>query len=371
MDTDGPSDRAEALYIRSVAAWRRIGSGPGLAQALYELGRARLRLHDPSAEEDVRAALEVWERCGAEGRYGRSLSLDQLGVLRHKAGDNEGALEAYHRALAGFTALGEQEGVARALNHIGVSQNRLGRYEAAEGALTRAMALYKALGDLRSEAQVLVNAARIHFHRGRHREVRRMCERGLEAFLSLGDVRSVAQTLNNLGQLAEYLQRYDEGLARFREAKELFTRVGDTAEELNAEAGIGSTLLGLGRVTEALEVVAAGLERIRVLRDPMVEAHLLVVLGDVHVARRRYAEARLQYRNARELAGGGVSRLDEGLAWDRLGDLYSREGCANEADEHWEQAVRILAAVPTPHCSSIRMKLEISAFLRTGSGIAL
>jgi predicted negative regulator of RcsB-dependent stress response len=106
--------------------------------------------------------------------------------------------------------------------------------------------------------------------------------------------------------------------------------------------------------------MGSALERVRPLDEPLIESQLLLVLGDVHVAEHRLPEARLAYRNARELAAQRASKLYEGLAWDRLGDLFGREGRVGEAQECWSQAVDLLRDAQARTAATIDIKLGTS-----------
>lgn len=359
LDTDGPWDRAEALYVRAVEAWRSLGGGPGLVRALYELGRVRWRTHDlPGAVEATRAALAEADRCGdAHGRY---LALDQLGLVRQRAGDDEGALSEYRRALGGFRRLGEQRGVAQVYNHIGISQRILGRHDEADTSLTIAYSLYRALGDAHSEAKVRLNLAQHLYQRGYHRDALSVCVRGLGLFRESGDGLALAQALHITGLVLNYRERYGDALAALTEARELLRTFDDALLRAVVAEETGTALVGLGRAGEARGAVEPALESLRGRGCSVVEAQLLRVLGDIHAAEERLPEARLHLRSSRELARRGASWLDEGRACDRLGDLSAREGRGDEARGFWRQALVLLEGEPNPYTVSVRIKLELS-----------
>ncbi|GAA0989374.1 BTAD domain-containing putative transcriptional regulator [Nocardiopsis tropica] len=358
LDKYGPWDGAEALYLGAVEAWRWIGRGPGLGRALYELGRVRWRLRDlPAAVEDIRAALAESERRG--DRTGHAWAMDQLGLIRQRSGDDRGALAEYREALTEFRALGDDRGVAQVFNHMGISQSILGQYEASEASLTTSVALHRLLGDINSAAQVQMNLSRGLYLNGYHRDVRRACERGLAVFKQTGDDRSVAKVMQGMGLVAEYKHQYEEALDCFTEARRLLRSREDEAEIIEADAGLAAALLGLGRHDEADALLESALRRVRALGVPELEARLLLVQGDARVEDRRFSEARLCYRNARELARRGGERSYEARAHDLLGDLLRREGRESEALEHWNRAITLLKGVQNPHLGSIRIKVEM------------
>lgn len=362
LDTDGPWGRAGALLAGSVEYWRPLGRPRELGHALYELARVRWRLHDlPAARDGVLEALAVWKRSG--DRHGCAVARDQLGLFLSQSGDNEGALTEYRRALAGFRGLGEVSGSARVLNHMGTSLYLLGRYEAAAHVFREAIAGYRSLADRSGEAGAQSNYANILYEHGYYREAEELVTASLAAFRELGDRQREAEMLNNLGQLAAYKQDHRTALDHYQQVSDVFRELGDTPRLVEACTGAGDSLLELGHAAAAraeLEAAAG----VRPLCDPVVEARLELALGAVSVAQESLAEARLHYRNARELARSGVSRADEWRAAERLGDVCAREGRMEESVENWLCSAEILEGFNNPYADIVRMKAEMSGLSR-------
>lgn len=359
VESNGPWDRAERLFVGAVGAWRELGDPMGLADGLYELARMRLNLRDPqSAEEGFRDTIDVWARSGGENEIPHAR--DQLAVIRAGRGDHTGAIAEYKAALGEFQRLRNQRGIAKVYNHMAMSQLDLGQPELADLSYTAARSLYQALGDRQLEATVTINLIELRFAEGRHRDVRVMSERCLRVFQEHGDVSGVARARLIIGLLENYLGRHKQALDSCLAAWRAFWVTGDERSMVSCTAGIGTALLGLGRTDEAQRALEKGLQRARDNEPPLSEAALLRGLGDVRAAQKRYSEARWSYVGSRRAAVRHASALNEGLAYDRLGDLNSAEGDRGQALAHWQQAAAILAPVPSPYLAEVLLKIRIA-----------
>lgn len=359
LESNGPWDRAERLFGGAVEAWRRLGDPAGLADGLYERALMRLNLRDTEgAEEGFRDTIDVWARNGGENEIPHAR--DQLAMIRAHRGDHFGAIAEFKATLGEFQRLRNERGIAKVYNHMAMSQLDLGKPELADLSYTTARSLYQALGDSQLEATVTINLIELRFAEGRHRDVRAMSERCLRVFQEHGDVSGVARARLIAGLLENYLGRHQQALDRFQAARRAFWATRDEQSMTYCAAGIGTALLGLGRIDEAQKTLEEALERARTNSPPLQEATLLRGLGDVRAAQKRYSAARWNYVGSRREAVRHALALDEGLAYDRLGDLNSGEGDTAQALAHWQQAALILAPVPSPHLAEVLLKIRIA-----------
>ncbi|WP_393916100.1 AfsR/SARP family transcriptional regulator [Halostreptopolyspora alba] len=360
FDTDGPWERAERHFAACLRLWRGLDHGPGIALAAYELGRAQRRQRNlAEAAGNARIALGEWERHGDV--HGQACAHDLLGLVWFMTNRNSEALEEYRTALDLRRWVNDQGGAAHALDHIGMCQLQLGDYDAAESAFTDALALHRGLDNRYAEATTLGNFAELVFNRGYHRDAKRMCEQALSIFEELGDTRCVALALNNLGILADYKEDHHEALGYFQRAHQLLWRIGDENQAINAHTGIGTTQLALGHPERARDTLQRSLELVRPLEDPESESQIMLALGDTRVSLRQPREAMRCYRDAREQARrGGVSSMNEALAHERIGDLYTRHGQPSVALAHWNRALGIFDRLRVQRAETSRIKIEVS-----------
>lgn len=359
LDIGGPWDGAERYLMRAVDAWQEIDESHGLAHALYELGSVRRRLASlESANDLLESAVAFWEREGDDP--GVAYARIQLGSVRYAEGDHAGALWFHRAALTAFRAAGDRWGEAQALNHMGRIHHENGDQDTAWSHFMGSVSLSGVSGDRYLEASALKGAAQVSFERGRHREARQMCLRALEIFEELGNRFQAAKTNQNLGIIAHYRLRYEQAHAYFLTSREKFLSMGAAPDVLNNDCGLARTLLALGRVKEAEELLESTLHRVRTVGAVDLAPQVLNLLGDVYAARRRPALARMQYRAARTKAREVSSVLDEGLAWNRLGDLCRSEGDMVAAQADWRRSVELLQSIKSHHLHAILLKLESS-----------
>ncbi|MEU3017059.1 BTAD domain-containing putative transcriptional regulator [Nocardiopsis sp. NPDC007018] len=358
LDNAGPWDRAERFLEDAVGAWRDLDSVAGLAHALYELGCVRNNLTDAEAVDDLEAAIAFWGRAGND--LGVAYARARLGRLRAQESSPVEAMGHYLFSLSEFRRLGDPSGQIRVLTHIGSLHNEAGDFDAARAAYAQALPLCRTLGDRRMEAAALMGAARTSFEPGYHRKARESCEQALDIFRSLGDLFGATQALHNLGMIAYYLDRQEEALEYCLAAREGFRSMGATPAELNNESALCLSLVALGRAGEAERILESALHRLRTLGIASLVPQILNVLGDALVAQGRLSSARMRYQAAREEARATASPLDEGLAWNRLGDLRRLEGDEETARTYWRHAIQLLEPLRTRHLPPIILKLEAS-----------
>ena len=92
--------RYHDVVRKAAQGYRKDTEGPWAAQALYLLGRARLRLGEPAA---ARAALEEAETLSQDEQLRLGVQL-HVGAALLSTGDREGGLERLNRALQGLTS---------------------------------------------------------------------------------------------------------------------------------------------------------------------------------------------------------------------------------------------------------------------------
>ncbi len=360
LDGCGPWDRAERALDLAVEAWRGLGAEEGVAHALYERGCMRERLFDlGGARKDIDSAKARWEAVG--DTRGAAYAHDRLGTVYAVAREYGKAMREHRASLLGFQGTGDRWGRAQVFNHIGVVLRRTGDLEGATRMFAITASLSEELGDDRTRAQAMLNDAGALLHLGFHREARIHCEESRRLFEESGDRMNAALARNNHGMVLNYLQRYRDALECFMEARERYRVLGYGLGELRADTGSAEALLGLGRVAEAQRAVEDALPRARgpLLGD--LEPVLFNLLGDVHLERRRFSMARLQYQNARQLARARGNPVTEGLACDHLGDLCVQEGDIGRARKFWQEALQMLEPLKVYQVDMIRVKLDGSA----------
>ncbi|SIO84156.1 transcriptional regulator, SARP family [Nocardiopsis sp. JB363] len=363
LETNGPWDRAEKLFVDAVEAWRGLRDPLGTADALYELAVMRLKLMDRGeVEELLGRAIALWEECGR--RQNIPYARDQVGLLHADQDDHLRAISEYRASLDEFQALGDQRGIAKVYNHLALSQSETGRHHRASSHFLVSKQLYQALGDEHMAARVAMNLFQMRFGEGRHREARAMNERCMWVFRAHGDALGIASTQHNRGLLESYLGRYGDAYDSFQSAQRGFWSAGDVTGMIRSKVGVGTALLGLGRISEAERTLLNGLELAETHDLALPRSPLLRALGDVRSAQQRRSEAEVMYQEARGVAARTGAHQNEGMCCSRLGDLSSLKGDSEKALSYWAAAVRHLERKPTPYLEQVRSKIKWFQYVR-------
>ncbi|MCB9134533.1 MAG: helix-turn-helix domain-containing protein [Anaerolineales bacterium] len=115
-------------------------------------------------------------------------------------------------------------------------------------------------GKLRThENAILSNMATAFMEREAWAEAEQVYQEALQGNEALGDLYAKAAVLHNLGVLGVHRKTIEEGLKYFEQASELERLVGDVEGLLSTEAARASTMLMLGKVPEAREVLEQAL----------------------------------------------------------------------------------------------------------------
>ncbi len=202
----------------AVAAATQAGSPSAIAQALNVVAI----VHQTGGDLD-RAELMYREARGTAESIGDSEALamiDQnLGTVASIRGNVREALEAFHRSLAGYKALGLRDQAATVLNNIGLAHTDLGELDRAEAAYTEAAQAFGEEHDHPNELNVALNQVQLCIATGRFDEGQERVERLLsltgeiapswrgEVFRHVG---VIARERGDYVRAAEYLGRASE-----------------------------------------------------------------------------------------------------------------------------------------------------------------
>lgn len=203
-------------------------------------------------EEAVELSLGAARRSG--NRWAEAITLFDTGALRRDLGRLDEALVAYEGARAGYTASGDEHGLAALLLLEGIIHRNLGDWERAAQLLGDGVVRLGAVGDRRLAAQSRRSLAVVRSGQGRHGEAIPLFQEALAEFQSLGDRRAEAYAWRNLAQAQ---LEYGEPAA----SAHSFSRSLEMTQRLRDQRGEARALQGLGRVSAAEGAAAVALRR--------------------------------------------------------------------------------------------------------------
>lgn len=150
---------------------------------------------------------------------------------------------------------------------------RLGRAEEAEEAARRALASFTARGDEFSAARAMVNLGVVRRVRGDSADALAWFDRARPAFASHSLAAGTLDT--NAAEALLDLDRFDEAAAAFERARDLFEQGGHALGTAIAESNLADVFSRLGRIDEATLLFERARERFAVCDAPADAARLL------------------------------------------------------------------------------------------------
>jgi tetratricopeptide (TPR) repeat protein len=373
--------RAQEAYEQALVIHRELGVRRGEALTLNLLGRLFSRQSDEQqAVAYYRQALRIWQESGDQ--YNQAIVLNNIGVARHEAANRRnwkaiwsGLTFAPQTTPDSDTSLLEAEEESQA----GGEDEKAAVLEAGQQALDAygaALDIRRDLGrpdDRERAAKLLMAMAEVYRLMERHAQAQDSYAQALDIWETLGDQVMQVQTWINIGQFhaaqedqPQALDAYDrawtilEVLGQHPEMPGLLNTLGEAYEQSAPERAIAcyTRSFGIGMEEAALDthplyrieyidpqramtLASEALERSRARDQPIDEAWLLNVIGDLHKPAERYAQALAYYNQALARSRKLGDRQLEAQALQNLASVHSSMGETERALERYTQSAAI------------------------------
>lgn len=211
---------------RAIAKARARGSLFLLARAclkegwaLRNLGRTEAALAD--FEESKRISLQMGDAAG-QG----SANLD-IAVILHDRGDLAASRDTYQKALAVFSAAGNEKGKMRVLNDLAMILGEQGDLAAAQSLFDKARTISEETQDQAATVAILGNLAEVSYLGGDLGKARAMRELAMEIARRMGDRDDVALSMESVGEVLCDQGDLPGAMSRYVEALSILRDVGD------------------------------------------------------------------------------------------------------------------------------------------------
>ncbi len=252
----------EQALAEAVAAGNAIdemSACTNLAAVLNELGLL------PEAEARLRRAHGLSKAAGRRPSDAAVLNLGNVLADQGRAAD---ALACYEDSRAYCRTVGARDGEAVAHVNIGAVRLRVGDFEGAEEALQRCVDICREIGSRRVLGYGLAALAELDYLRGDLPKARRLFDEALALRRALDNRHATASTLFSLALLDLAEDRFEDARARLDEAETLAKSVGDP--NIAALVAIHRARLPGGDLDAARRAFDEARPRLR--RGPLVEA---------------------------------------------------------------------------------------------------
>jgi tetratricopeptide (TPR) repeat protein len=194
--------------------------------------------------------LEMWRETG--DKSGEGTALNNIGESLWKMGDLAGARRWLEQAVALFRGIGSRRGTAFSLFNLGFVLLDQGELAEAQQKQEESLALSRAIGDLSLAAVALQGLGQTQMARGELAAARRSFEEALRIRIGHSERGRAAETTLAVAALELEERRLLEAEASARVAIQEFALQKAPHYEALAQAVLGRTLVGAGKVGEAL-----------------------------------------------------------------------------------------------------------------------
>jgi predicted ATPase/class 3 adenylate cyclase len=283
-------------------------------------------------------------RARAAGDQANQLALAE-GTFAFQLGEYGAALELLNLAIAGFSAAGDEIGVARATDVLGRLAAYRGEGETARFLFERAVTQFRRAGDEASVASVLRALGRLARYRGHYDASAQYIEDALAASARAQSDHELAETLHDLGRLANRRAEYDKAAELLQRALTQYREIGDEQGAANALYGLARAFLGNGDVATGTNLLRSAVERFRALGDlhgggwPLgALARALLDQDDVETAETLFDEA---YRTGERLDSDPIRMM----ALVGLADVSARRRDSAAAHGYLARARQLATAI--------------------------
>lgn len=314
--------RHEEALAAGEAALKLAGSN-GLLPALIAQNQGLIYHRQGRFDE----ALEAYSRAAAiYGELGETLrqgqALNNQGVVLHSLGRGAEAVEAFAQAEAAFAAGGASLLAAQARSNQGAARLLLGHYQQALADFEAARQALEGL-DRAEMATLLLDTATAYLALNLYPEALNSCEQALAAFRHADRPYEIGQALLRRAAALQGLRRLAEAEGALEEAAARFTALGNAPWEAVVRLEQAGLWQRTGQYAQARQAAATTLSVCQAhgMVIQQVYAHLrLAVLADsldsaeehLQAARRQADELGVPTLRYRALAGLGALRRRQG-----------------------------------------------------------
>jgi class 3 adenylate cyclase/tetratricopeptide (TPR) repeat protein len=277
----GDYPAAYAAGQRALEWAEAAGDQRRLAEAHERYGAVLFRMSNcAEAKAHFEKGLELARAAG--DRRLEASTLIWLGSVAGNGGDTHACRILCEEALILLREMGDILLEATALRNLGAAFQVESDYVAAEAAYQQALQLFRRAGERRLEGWALRDLGELALGLGDYQAAHFSLEEALRVARKLGDHLDERASLLLSGYLAFYQRRY---LA----AQAIFQKILDSAHErvigrANALEGLGVTLMGLGRPSDASAAFHQALDLFRDLGWPNSAAGVEAELAGVFLA---------------------------------------------------------------------------------------
>lgn len=271
-----------------------------------------------------------------------AVEANRSGMRQFSLGNLSAAQAGFERALGLNRSIDNRHGALVNLSNLGALRLRAGDPDGALAYFQQGLGVAGDLMDQGTEADLLINVGLAHDAKGEHAKARSSYLSARELAGKTKNSRALRSALGRLGRLELSLQNWDDAEAYLREAYRLDKAAGEERGMALRESDLAMVALHNGRPKEAAGLLASALNRHRRLEEPAGVALDLQRLARLHLSAGELAPAEAYAERAflAHRSGGNPG----GAVFDLLllSRIYHEQGNDMRAREKLDQARGLL-----------------------------
>ncbi len=274
-------------------------------------------------------------------RRGEASALVGLAHVYRDAGQYDGAMLRYEKALRIYEELDHLRKKTEVMNHLGLMHKILGEYNEALALHKTALALARASGDQRGEARSLSGEGSVYLDMGEFEKAEQSYKQALELNRASDGAIGEGYALDRLGTVYQHWGRLDKARECFKKSLAIRRRIKHTKGQAESLNHLGELCRIQERYEEAREYSQQSLELARKIKSVKDQASALNSLGRVNRAQREFGRALEYHWQSREIMRNAGYVKGEIEALNGMGRAYTSLGQTDKALDAYREAIKL------------------------------
>ncbi|HNB52022.1 MAG TPA: tetratricopeptide repeat protein, partial [Anaerolineales bacterium] len=307
LDENEPNTEAAKIYLLGAGVYHRQGKN-----------------HDAMSwsEKSLEIASQIASR---EGQRVMAQTSYLQGAIHYRLGNLWGAVASCQKSVRLYEEIDEVPGRARALNNMAIAFNDLGNWEQASEAYHKGLEVNQQIGNIQEQGFIANNLATIHLDRGEWEDAAQLFKESNEIWKQLGAALPNAVTMSNLAQVYIYQKNWSEAEKALQRSEKLFTEIGSDDYLPELKRRWGDYFLHTGRLAQALQYTQQSIDLARTQEARLDEGMSYRVLGEIYQARGESASANTALHQSLDILVELESEYEAAKTRLRLAQLWAAQ----------------------------------------------
>ncbi len=307
------------------------------AEALLALSEQQHYDNHVLALQTAQQALLIWQSLGDDDGIARTYA--QIGDCYFAQNDLPGAVQNYEEALQIWRDLNNPQQQAGILIQLSYVEIRKGEWSNSILLFSQAQSLIDEENEPFKMGQIANGLGHIFNENGLPESALIQYKRALDYLGKTSDTSDDMVTIWALGSTYHLLGNYPEALTHLRQA--LASEAPDSLFAALCNEYLGRVYISMGEHAVALECLQSALTAYTRAGNPLEEARVLGLMGQVYQQQRKPESARRHYRQALASFGGLSDRINQAAIYYALGRLELKTRNYDAAEDYLRQSLEV------------------------------